>query len=65
MSWAEKNVYGSETFYRGPIFRSAFFVADSIMLFLASAMTLYILVHYIGVLSGPGLLRLFAALLGM
>jgi hypothetical protein len=65
MSWAERDVYGSETFYRGPVFRSAFFVADSIMLLLASAMTLYVLVRYMGILSGPGILGLFGALLGM
>jgi len=65
MSWSERNVYGSESFYRGPIFRSVFFMADSIMFLLANGMILYVLLHYWGILSAPGILRLFGVLWGM
>ena len=65
MLWSEKNVYGGETFYQKPPFRSAFFVADSLMLLSASAIDIYIIAARSGILSGPGTLRLLGVLLGM
>jgi len=65
MLWSEKNVYGGETFYQKPPFRSAFFVADSLMLLSASAIDIYIIAVHNSILSGPGILRLLGVLLGM
>ena len=65
MLWSEKNVYGGETFYQKPPFRSAFFVADSLMLLSASAIDIYIIAARSSILSGPGTLRLLGVLLGM
>jgi hypothetical protein len=65
MFWSEKNVYGGETFYQKPPFRSAFFVADSLMLLSATAIDIYIIAVHKSILSGPGILRLLGVLLGM
>jgi hypothetical protein len=65
MFWSEKNVYGGETFYQKPPFRSAFFVADSLMLLSATAIDIYIIAVHNSILSGPGILRLLGVLLGM
>jgi hypothetical protein len=65
MLWSEKNIYEGETFYQKPPFRSAFFVADSLMLLSASAIDIYIIADRSSLLSGPGTLRLLGVLLGM
>ncbi len=65
MTWSGKNVYGSEKFYQLPAHRSLFFLADTIMLLLASAVDFYIVVNHGSHVSGPGMLRLVGVLVGM
>lgn len=58
-------VFGAETFYARPVFRSAFFLVDTFLLLLITGMHVFVLFRYWPALTFPSIGRLFGILLGI
>jgi hypothetical protein len=65
MNWAERDVYGSTSFYTKPVSRSGFFLVDTLLLVFTSGIDIYALIAYGGPLGGPSIVRLLGVLLGV
>jgi hypothetical protein len=65
MNWFDRDVHGGETFYQKAALRSGFFMVDTLLLMIASFMSIYILVSLSGGMGFLGKTRLVIVLLGM